>query len=61
MTIFFSDVVDFTTIAEALEPEKLVEHLRAYFGALDAELLACAGTVDKFIGDAVMAFGARRR
>jgi adenylate cyclase len=56
VTIYFSDIVDFTTISERLSPEALVEHLRAYLGAMNGSILERGGTVDKFIGDAVMAF-----
>ena len=56
VTIYFSDIVDFTTISEKLTPEAVVEHLRAYLGALNSAILDSGGTVDKFIGDAIMAF-----
>lgn len=56
LTIFFSDIVGFTEIAEGLDPSVLVEHLREYFGAMSAEIVTTGGTVDKYIGDAVMAF-----
>ena len=56
VTIFFSDVADFTAIAEELRPEELVERLREYLTALSQEIQATGGTVDKYIGDAVMAF-----
>src|SRR5262249_47451550 len=55
-TIAFTDIADFTTIAEELTPEALVAHLGEYLGALSGEVLATGGTVDKYIGDAIMAF-----
>ncbi len=56
VTIFFCDIVNFTAIAEDLEPEQLVELLREYHSTVCREIEATLGTVDKFIGDAVMAF-----
>lgn len=56
LTIFFCDIVNFTTIAEELSPFDLVEHLREYLGAMSNEVTATQGTVDKYIGDAIMAF-----
>src|SRR5262249_24415280 len=56
LTIYFSDVADFTTISEAMTPEALVAHLGEYLQALSEQVLATGGTVDKYIGDAVMAF-----
>jgi adenylate cyclase len=56
VTIFFSDVADFTAISEELPPEQLIEYLGEYLGVLSTEILRTGGTVDKYIGDAVMAF-----
>jgi adenylate cyclase len=56
MTIFFCDLANFTTISESLSPQELVEALGEYFRILSEEIAAAGGTVDKFIGDAVMAF-----
>jgi adenylate cyclase len=56
LTIFFSDIADFTRIAESLSPEALVEHLRQYFEEVARILARGSGTVDKFIGDAIMGF-----
>ncbi len=56
ITIFFSDVRDFTTISERLRPEELVHLLNQYLTEMTKIILANNGTVDKFIGDAVMAF-----
>jgi adenylate cyclase len=55
-TIFFCDIVDFTAIAERMTPVELVQHLGEYMQALSAEVVAACGTVDKYIGDAIMAF-----
>jgi adenylate cyclase len=56
LTIYFSDIANFTTISEAMDPEKLVEHLGEYLQALSEQILLSGGTVDKYIGDAIMAF-----
>ncbi len=59
ITILFSDIRNFTTISEQLEPEEVVEMLNEYFARACPHILENRGRVDKFIGDAVMAvFGA---
>lgn len=56
VTVFFSDIADFTTISEELGVEKLSRQLSSYFEGLTKTILLNHGAVDKFIGDAVMAF-----
>jgi adenylate cyclase len=56
LTIFFSDIADFTSISEQLSPEALVERLGTYFEEVTRILIQGSGTVDKFIGDAIMGF-----
>lgn len=56
VTILFSDIRSFTTITESLPPEKLTELLHQYFSEMTEEILAANGVLDKFIGDAIMAF-----
>lgn len=56
VTIFFSDIRSFTTISEHLAPERLIALLKEYFSELTEEILATDGVIDKFIGDAIMAF-----
>jgi adenylate cyclase len=56
ITVHFSDITDFTTLSETMEPEQLVELLSEYLSAMTGEILASGGTIDKYIGDAIMAF-----
>lgn len=56
LTVFFSDIRGFTTISETLTPEELVRFLNEYLSAMTKIVLAYDGTVDKYIGDAIMAF-----
>ena len=56
ITLVFTDVQGFTTIAEAADPDVLMRQTSRYFSVLTAAFLAEGGTVDKFIGDAVMVF-----
>jgi len=55
LTVMFSDVQGFTTIAERMDPEELMHVTSAYFQALTDDLLEHHATIDKYIGDAVMA------
>jgi len=55
VTIVFADVTGSTTLGERLDPERLSEVLTTYFSAMREEIEAEGGTVEKFIGDAVMA------
>ena len=59
ITVLFADLVGFTSRAEQLDPEDVAAILRPYHERLRYELERWGGTVEKFIGDAVMAlFGA---
>ena len=56
LTVFFSDIVGFTTIASRQEPEPLAELLMEYFTAMSEICNAFGGTLDQFIGDAMLIF-----
>jgi adenylate cyclase len=56
ITVVFTDVRDFTTIAESADPDILMHQTSRYFSELTEVFLAEGGTIDKFIGDAVMVF-----
>src|SRR5437867_12151698 len=59
VTVLFADLVGFTARAEQLDPEDVRAILTPYFARVRSEIEAFGGTVEKFIGDAVMAvFGA---
>lgn len=55
VTVMFSDVTDFTALTERAGPEQVMSQTSAYFAELSNTIMAANGTVDKFIGDAVMA------
>ena len=59
MTILLSDLRGFTALAEHRDPQQVVAVLNEYFTAMAAIIWECRGTIDKFIGDAILAvFGA---
>src|SRR5207245_1123495 len=59
VTVLFADLVGFTSRAETLDPEDVEAILQPYHARLRSELERFGGTVEKFIGDAVVAlFGA---
>jgi adenylate cyclase len=62
ITVFFSDVIGFTALAESMDPRALTEHMSDYFTLVIGELRQHRATIDKMVGDAVMAFwGAPRK
>jgi adenylate cyclase len=56
LTIFFSDIKDFTATTERLQPEEITRLLNEYFTEMSAIALAHGGTIDKFVGDAMLIF-----
>ena len=56
LTVMFSDVRGFTTISEGLQPNELREYINLYLTAMSEDIRGNRGTLDKYIGDAVMAF-----
>jgi adenylate cyclase len=56
LTVLFSDIAGFTTISEGMPPEQLVELLNEYLDAMTDIIIKNEGTLDKYEGDAIMAF-----
>ena len=56
VTVMFLDIENFTPLSEKLSPEELVQTVNGLWNVCTAAILAQQGTIDKFIGDAVMAF-----
>ena len=55
-TAFFSDIQSFSSFSEILEPEKMVSLMNEYLTEMTTILLEHKGTLDKYIGDAIVAF-----
>ena len=56
VTVLFTDIAHFTSISEALKPESLISLLNEYLETMSNIIMAEGGTVDKYEGDAIMAF-----
>jgi class 3 adenylate cyclase/CHASE2 domain-containing sensor protein len=56
ITVLFSDIRGFTTLSENLTPQELVAHLNEYLSAMTDIIFKYEGTLDKYVGDEIMAF-----
>lgn len=56
ITLMFTDITGFTSLSENMPPEELTFYLSEYFEAMTKAILANKGTIDKYIGDGIMAF-----
>ncbi len=56
ITVLFSDIRGFTTLSEKLTPQELVAHLNEYLSAMTDIIFKYEGTLDKYVGDEIMAF-----
>src|SRR6185437_3430474 len=55
VAVLFADIVGFTCMAETMTPEAVMSLLRVFHERMTAQIFACGGTVDKYIGDAIVA------
>jgi adenylate cyclase len=55
VAVLFVDIVGFTRMAEAMPPESVVTMLREFHERMAADIFACGGTIEKYIGDAIFA------
>ncbi len=56
LTVLFSDIASFTSVSERLGPEDLIAHLNEYLTAMTEVVFQHSGTLDKYVGDAIIAF-----
>jgi adenylate cyclase len=56
LTIFFSDIKDFTALTESMQPEEITTLLNEYLTEMSSIAIRHGGTIDKFIGDAILVF-----
>lgn len=55
VTVLFADIVGFTRMAEAMSPEAVMTMLREFHARMTARIFDCGGTIDKYVGDAIVA------
>ena len=55
VAVLFADIVGFTRMAETMTPEAVMSLLRVFHERMTAQIFACGGTIDKYIGDAIVA------
>lgn len=56
ITLLFTDIENFTELTEKADPTRVMQYTSRYFAAVSDEIMKHSGTVDKYIGDAIMAF-----
>ena len=56
VTVFFSDIANFTTISEGMKPEELVSQINDYLSEMTDIIMELGGTLDKYVGDAIVAY-----
>ncbi len=56
LTILFADIRGFTSMAERMEPEELIDSLNQYFSAMTDVVFRHGGTLDKYVGDGILSF-----
>jgi adenylate cyclase len=55
LAVLFCDIVGFTAMAETMPPEAVITMLREFDERMIGQIFACGGTVEKYIGDAILA------
>jgi adenylate cyclase len=53
--VLFVDIVEFTTMSETMPPEAVITMIREYQALMTSEIVACDGTIEKYIGDEIFA------
>lgn len=56
VTVFFSDIANFTTLSEGMKPEDLISQINDYLSAMTDIIMDLGGTLDKYVGDAIVAY-----